>query len=171
MDRATLERGCWDAMAGHDLIDVVDDVLRHLLAHEPRTTRSRLHLLAYYCQAWYLVWEQVPLFASPIEAVESGPVIPDIDLLLDSPTGLEERASRLSDTQRLTIDTVIEAYAAFDDRELGELARSERPWQLTRNQAPTEQSEARNTTIQLDVMREFYASVEEELEGPLLGEL
>ena len=38
----------------------------------------KLQKLVYYCQAWSLVWDDMPLFESRIEAWANGPVVLDL---------------------------------------------------------------------------------------------
>lgn len=54
----------------------VVDVAEYILAQQGEMTAMKLHRLVYYCQAWHLVWDGVPLFDEEIQAWASGPVIP-----------------------------------------------------------------------------------------------
>lgn len=54
----------------------VIDVAEYILAQQGEMTAMKLHRLVYYCQAWHLVWDGVPLFDEEIQAWANGPIIP-----------------------------------------------------------------------------------------------
>lgn len=41
-------------------------------------TTMKLEKLTYYCQAWSLAWDDVPLFDEEFEAWANGPVCPQL---------------------------------------------------------------------------------------------
>ena len=57
-----------------DVLDVVKYILHKLGA----TRVWKLHKLAYYCQAWSLVWDDEPLFKEDLQAWANGPVCPEL---------------------------------------------------------------------------------------------
>ena len=56
----------------------VFDVARYLLSCMGEMATMRLEKLAYYCQAWSLAWDGVPLFPEDFEAWSNGPVCPQL---------------------------------------------------------------------------------------------
>ena len=89
----------------------VFDVAQYVLSklNEPCTT-MKLHKLLYYCQAWYLVWEDKPLFKENIEAWANGPVVRALfnfhqGMYWADPEQLTlGNASKLNEVQREDID-------------------------------------------------------------------
>lgn len=56
------------------MMATVFDVAQYILERLGQTTAIKLEKLVYYAQAWHLVWEDTPLFASRIEAWANGSV-------------------------------------------------------------------------------------------------
>ena len=54
----------------------VFDVAKYILEQHGPTTTVKLQKLVFYCQAWSLVWDKVPIFDESIEAWANGPVVP-----------------------------------------------------------------------------------------------
>jgi uncharacterized phage-associated protein len=129
----------------------------------------KLQKLAYYSQAWSLVWDEVPLFDSDIQAWINGPVIQDLyrqhrgRFRVDSWNG---DPTKLTQDQRDTIDAVLRAYGSFSGQQLGEMTHREGPWLDARgNAVPTDRS---NATITLDSMQEYYSAVAADSSAQLL---
>ena len=53
----------------------VHDVAAAILERTGPIDTFKLQKLAYYCQAWHLVWDEEPLFKARIEAWANGPVV------------------------------------------------------------------------------------------------
>ena len=49
------------------------DVAKYILAECGEMSISKLQKLCYYCQAWSLAWDDVPLFEEEFHAWASGP--------------------------------------------------------------------------------------------------
>ena len=142
------------------VFDVAQYVLLRLV--EPCTT-MKLHKLLYYCQAWYLVWEDKPLFKENIEAWANGPVIRELfnfhqgmywatsdQLTLGNP-------SRLNDVQREDINNVLAFYGNKTSQWLIDQTHIEAPWQNARKGLlPNERG---NRIIPLEAMSEYYSSL------------
>src|SRR5665213_2316970 len=60
------------------LLASVDDVAAAILKRTGAIDTFKLQKLVYYCQAWHLVWDGVPLFKARIEAWANGPVVPKL---------------------------------------------------------------------------------------------
>jgi uncharacterized phage-associated protein len=138
-------------------LDVADYILRQM----GEISTMKLQKLVYYCQAWSLVWDEVPIFKEPIEAWANGPVIRS---LFDYHRGmfkisrvLTGNPDLLSSEQRETINAVLDFYGDKSAQWLIDLAHTEDPWlSARRGLAPTERG---NRIIKLDNMAEYYSSL------------
>jgi uncharacterized phage-associated protein len=141
-------------------LDVAEYVLRKL----GRMSTMKLQKLVYYSQAWSLVWDEAPLFDEHIQAWANGPVIRE---LFNYHRGMFEIAHVLtgnpelmSQTQRETVDAVLDFYGSKPAQWLIDLSHSEEPWQKARRGLP---ETARGTrTISLDSMADYYSSLSDE---------
>jgi len=121
----------------------------------------KLQKLLYYAQAWSLVWDEQPLFPERIEAWVNGPVVPELyeshrgQFTLESlPLG---NPDRLTETQRETIDKVLNFYGDKSSQWLSELTHKETPWlQARQGLAPGERG---GQEISLATMAEYYESL------------
>jgi uncharacterized phage-associated protein len=142
--------------------DVAAYILEKMAKLEPSgITTWKLQKLAYYSQAWSLVWDDVPLFGEPIEAWANGPVCP---ALYEQHRG-EFKVSQLSlgnsssltVDQKDTVDKVIEHYAGKTSQQLSQLTHAEAPWIAARKGlAPGERG---NHAIPYDSMAEYYGGL------------
>jgi uncharacterized phage-associated protein len=141
----------------------VRDVAQYILEQRGSMTTWKLQKLVYYCQAWSLVWDDEPLFADDIEAWADGPVVRRLyDIHAGNFSISKIRggdSSRLNETQRETIDAVLEAYGDKTPAWLRALAHSEAPWRDTRQRAGLSEGERGNAVIPLDAMAEFYGGL------------
>lgn len=139
------------------------DVARYILSlkDEPCTT-MKLHKLLYYCQAWYLVWEEQPLFKEKIEAWANGPVIRELfsfhkGLYRVGVNQIPGNIAKLSEIQKEDIQTVLHYYGEKTSQWLIDQTHSEMPWQKARRGlAPNERG---NTEIKIGDMLEYYSSL------------
>ena len=147
-----------------DKVVSVFDVAQYVLSklEEPCTT-MKLHKLLYYCQAWYLVWEDKPLYKENIEAWANGPVIRELfnfhqglywitlnHLTLGNP-------SKLSVNQKEDIDSVISFYGNKTSQWLIDQTHIESPWRNARKgMLPNERG---SRIIPLESMSEYYSSL------------
>lgn len=121
-----------------------------------------LAMLTYYSQAWSLGWSGRPIIAAEFQAWSDGPVEPKLhfetkDKGSDStPPALPSAdLGRLSDTDEVIIDSVLEFYGNFSRQDLLERACAESPWLETRQGvSPGEYSW--NPVSQL-TMKAYYA--------------
>jgi len=108
------------------------DVAAYIVGKAGPVTAMKLQRLLYYCQAWSLVWDEAPLFAEPIKAWVSGPVVPEVYERNKGLFNVEAYdagdASRLSETQRETVDAVLDYYGHFTAQQLNDLSRRESAW-------------------------------------------
>ncbi|WP_286137662.1 Panacea domain-containing protein [Gabonibacter massiliensis] len=143
----------------------VFDAARYILSRlkEKQCSTMKLHKLLYYCQAWAMVWEEKPIFKERIEAWANGPVVRELFLFhrgmysisyWDLSNGNE---NALNNTQKETINDVIDFYGDKEAQWLIDLTHSEAPWQNAR--LGLKQLERGNNEITLDSMAEYYSSI------------
>lgn len=139
----------------------VHDVAAYILAKAGPMTAMKLQKLAYYSQAWSLVWDERPLFRARIEAWVNGPVIP---ALYREHRGQFEVSNwplgdpdQLSAAETATIDAVLEFYGPKSSQWLSDLTHAEAPWQeARRNLAPGERG---SEVISIASMHEYYSGL------------
>jgi uncharacterized phage-associated protein len=140
----------------------VHDVAAALIERQSPMDTWKLQKLAYYCQAWHLVWEGRPLFDSRIEAWAAGPVVRE---LYDFHRGRflvsawdQGDPARLEPSERATVSAVFDSYGDMTGRQLGQLTHQEEPWRRAREGlAPADRS---NREIPLDDMFDFYNALD-----------
>ncbi len=138
----------------------VHDVAAYILSVRHRMTAMKLQKLAYYCQAWSLVWDDKPLFPERIEAWANGPVVPELferhrgQFIVE---GWEGDPSALSGDERETVDAVLRFYGDKASQWLSELTHREAPWvEARKGLAPGLRS---NREITLSAMAEYYGAL------------
>ncbi len=140
------------------------DVAAYILEKMHKTTAMKLQKLVYYSQAWSLVWDGEQLFSENIQAWANGPVVRE---LYDVHKGMYSISSisggdpsKLSNTQKETVDAVLEYYGDKSPQWLSDLTHMEEPWRKARAGLPeTERSER---VIKLSDMEEYYGSLSQE---------
>lgn len=138
----------------------VIDVAEYILGKQGPTSTWKLQKLAYYSQAWHLVWDECPLFDSRIEAWANGPVVPD---LYNAHRGrysistVGGNADRLKPNERETVDAVLEHYGRKSPDYLSQLTHLEKPWRRARRGVPD--GERSNHEITHETMAEYYSSL------------
>jgi Uncharacterized phage-associated protein len=140
------------------------DVAKYILQEIGATTAMKLQKLVYYCQAWSLAWDDVPLFAEEFEAWAHGPVCPalferhkgrfsvDVSLLSDVPD------FAFTEEQKDTIQTVLEYYAPKEPHWLSELTHKEAPWKNAR--AGIAAGEPSHAVITKESMQQYYGGLQ-----------
>lgn len=150
---------------GPSYVDVSDmttvhDVAAYLLRSHGPMTAYKLQKLLYYSQVWAVVWDGAPLFEDAPEAWLNGPVIPSV---FDGHRGQRTVRSYpgdpdvLEDTQRATVDAVLDFYGEYDGEQLSELTHRELPWRAASGRG-------RNTVITPEEMRDYYGALPELLD-------
>lgn len=137
------------------------DVAKYILDRTSPMTGMKLQKLLFYSQAWSLVWDDVPLFDTDIEAWPKGPVIREIYNVHGSDAFVDEwplgDATRLTEAQRKTIDNVLKTYAPMTAGVLSSLTHDEAPWIDARaGLKPTSKTKA---VISRESMKAFYSSL------------
>lgn len=112
-------------------MSTVLDVAAYILKKCGPIPAMKLQKLAYYSQAWSLVWDEMPLFDDRIEAWANGPVMPALYAEHRGQFKVSEvsgDSSKLSHVQTETIDKVLEFYGDKTSQWLSDLTHTESPW-------------------------------------------
>lgn len=143
----------------------VFDVARYVLNHAGDMTTMKLQKLVYYCQAWSLAWDGVPLFDEEFQAWANGPVCQE---LFATHKGLfwlsadfydKHEPYPFTQTQIETMNAVLEGYADKEPQWLSELTHKERPWRETR--VDVKPGEPCVSVIPKELMQEYYEGLED----------
>lgn len=139
----------------------VHDVAAYILRKQGSMTTWKLQKLAYYSQAWSLVWDERPLFRAPIQAWANGPVI---RALYDKHKGQfrvsawpDGDHSKLTPSEKATINGVLDFYGDKTSQWLSDLTHNERPWQEARGPLPP--GERGCAEISHASMHEYYSGL------------
>lgn len=142
----------------------VNNVARYILERKGgHMSTMKLQKLVYYAQAWSLVWDEKPLFDSPIEAWANGPIIPDLynqhrGLFTATIDTFPEDSEKLTEDEKDTIDVVLGAYGHLNGQQLSDLSHSERPWREARK--GVEDGASSTNKVSEEVMQEFYSAMQ-----------
>jgi uncharacterized phage-associated protein len=139
----------------------VHDVAAYILRKHGSMTTWKLQKLAYYSQAWSLVWDERPLFRARIEAWANGPVI---RALYDKHKGqfrvsrwTDGNPSKLTEDERAAVEAVLKFYGSKTSQWLSDLTHSEAPWREARGTlAPGERG---SQEITLESMHRYYSGL------------
>lgn len=154
---------------GRDVMASVVNVARYVLNHVGEMTTMKLEKLVYYCQAWSLAWDGVPLFEEDFQAWENGPVCPELfathrrQFILGPSYYDNTPPYPFTREQTETLDAVLAEYGDKQPRWLSELTHKERPWRETRQ--GIEPGEPCSRVIPKQLMQQYYeglADCEEE---------
>lgn len=139
------------------------DVAAYILEISGPMTAMKLQKLAYYSQAWNLVWRDRPLFEDAIEAWAAGPVVRSLYkahrgmYTLKDGTQVGGDTGKLSEDEKRSIRTVVSHYGKWSAEELSDLTHKERPWLVAREGlAPTERGDR---VIDPAEMMDYYGSL------------
>lgn len=142
----------------------VFDVAKYILEklNKPCST-MKLQKLVYYCQAWFLVWEDRPLFDEKIEAWSNGPVIRRLFNFHRGSYSINKyrltlgSSSKLSELQKEDINSVLNFYGGKSSQWLIDQTHSEQPWIQARvGLAPFEKGDRE---ISRESMVDYYSSL------------
>lgn len=142
----------------------VFDVAKYILEQlgQPCST-MKLQKLVYYCQVWFLVWEDKPLFNEKIEAWANGPVVRTLFNFHRGFYTIDKNRLTLGDSAKLSrlqkddIDSVLKFYGDQTSQWLINQTHSEQPWiEARKGLAPFERGDREITPA---MMVEYYASL------------
>ena len=140
----------------------VFDVAKYILNACGEMTTMKLQKMCYYAQAWYLAWEEEPLFEEDFEAWANGPVNPSLYSMHKGRFHINKNDLKIGDCyfselQLENMDRVIEHYCSFTPQELSNLTHTEEPWKnARRGVAPGMPS---NAIIDKESMLQFYSGL------------
>lgn len=139
------------------------DVSLYILNELEEVTVMKLQKLTFYVKAWGLVWNEEELFPEEYQAWANGAVSP---VLYNKHRGMfkvseslfsEADISNLTDSQKETIDKVLEFYGDFTAQQLSDINHQETPWIEARgNLSPMERS---TEVIPTDKIAEYYSGI------------
>jgi len=112
-------------------------------------SNHKLQKLLYYAQAWYLAFEDKPLFDEDFEAWVHGPTIPALFYEYKE----VEKPEFPQEVQEF-LDELSDEYFFCDAYELELMVRREDPWIKARGDLPKD--EPSHAIITKELMREFY---------------
>ncbi len=146
-------------------MNTVFEVARYVIEYfDESITTMKLQKLVYYCQAWALAWDGIPLFDEDFQAWSNGPVCKELydkhkgkfslgeDFLSDVNT-----KDRFNSDAIETMDAVLDYYGDKAPHWLSELTHQERPWLETRCGVPDGEPSSR--VISKELMQEYYAGL------------
>jgi len=140
----------------------VFNVAGYILKKQGMMSAMKLQKLVYYCQAWSLVWDDKPLFSNKIEAWANGPVVRELyekhrGQFQVSHIDFPFSNDTLTETQKETIDTVLDAYGSKSAQWLSDQTHSESPWMSARK--GLSDTDRGSHEITLESMAEYYSSI------------
>ncbi len=141
----------------------VFDVALYILHKLPNITTMKLQKLTYYCQAWSLAWDDVPLFDNDFEAWANGPVCRELferhkgKFYAEPNMFSDANINIFSDEQRDTMDAVIRDLGNKSPQWLSDLTHSERPWLEARKGVSP--GEPCTNIISKESMLEYYSGI------------
>jgi uncharacterized phage-associated protein len=139
----------------------VHDVAAYILDREGAMTTMKLQKLVYYSQGWSLAWDEEPLFAESIRAWANGPVVYELFDLHRGKFRLSGWAQgsgdNLTETQKDTVNAVLDSYGNLSGQQLIEKTHRERPWIEARGDRAD--GDFGNTEIDQQVMQDFFGGL------------
>lgn len=139
------------------------DVSKYILKETGEVSAMKLQKLAYYSQAWHMVWEEAALFPEDFQAWANGPVCP---LLYDRHRGMflvdksivdDARIKNVSSKAKENISKVLSFYGDKSAFWLSNVSHQEAPWRNARRGLPA--GESSNEVIKKGDMFEYYGSL------------
>lgn len=144
----------------------IKQVAKYILHKVGPISTLKLQKLCYYCQAWYLAWESVPLFNEDFEAWANGPVCPELfqchrGKFAISEDEINETVSddTFTDVQKNDMNKVLQYYGEKESHWLSELTHKERPWKETRAEAGAQPGDYCTRVISKEIMQDYYAGL------------
>lgn len=135
------------------IVELIDDSL----------TPLKLQKLAYYSQAWSLVWKEQPMFTEDFQAWANGPVSPELYEKHKGTYSIEKNfLSEFTgfDFGKEDLNTINSVLAFYGDKEpfyLSELTHKELPWREARGNTPM--GALSTNVISKKSMQEYYTGI------------
>lgn len=143
----------------------VEHVARYIIEHCGSISAMKLEKLTFYCQAWSLAWDNVPLFDDEFEAWANGPVSPNLYshhrgmFILEKDFLNEFSNAHFTEDQIDTMNIVLKDYGDKAPFYLSELTHKENPWKDARKRAGASVGEPSSEVITKDEMLEYYGGL------------
>lgn len=140
----------------------VFNVACYILEKLGEMSTMKLQKLTYYCQAWSLAWDGIPLFDEDFQAWSNGPVCPELynrhkGKFVIKSGDLDCEDYRFTKDQLETLNSVMDYYGNESPHYLSELTHLERPWKETRSGIPAGDPSKR--IIKKELMQEYYSGL------------
>lgn len=140
----------------------IRDVASFILNKVGPMTAMKLQKLAYYAQAWALVWDETPIFEDDFQAWANGPVAPALYAIhagqfIVTADVIGGDPSRISAVHQETINSVLDFYGNKSAQVLSDLTHSEAPWLDARGDLNP--GERGSVVISKASMAEYYGSL------------
>jgi len=140
----------------------VFDVASYILSKRGDMSAMKLQKLCYYAQAWSTVWDDCRLFPEEFEAWKNGPVCRPLYARTRGQFIITENdepgdPDQLTQTQKETVDAVLDYYGDKDAQWLSRLTHMEDPWKLARE--GYSEGEHCEKIISVESMSEYYSSI------------
>lgn len=137
----------------------VFDVAQYILQQLHEVSALKLQKLVYYCQAWYLAWnEGAPLFNEKIEAWVNGPVVRELYNVHQGQRTINYlpygSVLNLGQKEKTCIDRVLSAYQDKGALWLVAHSHQEYPWKNARQDLAARTPS--NNIINIDTIYAFY---------------
>lgn len=139
------------------------NVAHYILHNVGEMTTMKLQKLTYYCQAWSLAWDGVPLFDEDFQAWANGPVCPELfekhkgKFIVNASDFSEYEYTDFKPEGIETMDAVLRDLGEKTGQWLSDLTHSERPWLDARQGC--QPGERCTRIIEKDAIQEYYASI------------
>ena len=143
----------------------VFDVAKYIVDRLGEIDTWKLQKLVFYSQAWSLVWDEKPLFESKFEAWANGPVCRDLynrhkgmyAVGPDTPIWSDAHPENMTESEKETVDSVLEYYGERPGYWLRELTHLEDPWIQARGDTPL--MDHCENEITHEMMRLYYGEL------------
>lgn len=139
------------------------DVAKYITTNLGEMSAMKLQKLAYYSQAWHLVWDDEPLFNEDFQAWANGPVAPALYDLhrgafkVDKSFFSSGKVKRISAESRVSIDKILDFYGDKSAHWLSNLTHQEDPWKNARSDL--QPGEPSSKVITTAAMVEYYSAL------------
>ena len=162
--RCYTQGGRGDCKAGGgESVHTVFDVAKYVLKKCGSMTTMKLQKLVYYCQAWSLAWDEVPLFEEDFEAWANGPVCPQLfdkhrGVFVMSPNFFSDlQSAEFTHDEVETMDIVLSTYGDKEPQWLSDLTHSELPWKEARRGYPP--GALCSNVVSKESMQQYYGGL------------
>lgn len=139
-------------------------VAKYIHSQTGDISAMKLQKLAYYSQAWTLVWDEDELFSEDFEAWANGPVSPVLYNIHRGEFKITETMfsyieDDLTKKEKENIDKILEHYGDKTAQWLSDLTHMEDPWLNARKEACVEEGEICSQTITKGEIHLYYSGL------------